>query len=92
MSENESYTTGIFQEDKTHETDVQRYIEALEARSRAYDMLIKVLDYLKTEVEYEKAGGTTSPSDFMNKIIGLAHEYDLPEIRERALGYQEAGR
>lgn len=90
MGDNEIHTaSGIFFQGSNHESSVQ---QALEQGERAYGMLIKILDYLKTEVEYEKAGGTTSPSDFMNKIVGLAHEYDLPEIRERALGYQEAGR
>jgi len=86
MSEHES--EGIFR-DMTLDASIQ---EALERGNRAYGMLIKILDHLKTEVSYEKSGGTMSAADFFNKIIGLAHEYDLPEIREKALEYQEAGR
>lgn len=87
MSEHES--EGIFRDMMTPDTSIQ---DALRSGDRAYGMLIKILEYVKTEVSHEKSGGSMSASDFCNKIIGLAHEYDLPEIREMALGYQEAGR
>jgi hypothetical protein len=87
MSEN--VPGGIFRDMMAPTTDLQ---SALKSGDRAYGMLIRILEYLKTEVSHEGAGGGLSASEFLNKIIGLAHEYDLPEIREMALGYQEAGR
>jgi len=86
MSEHES--GGIFR-DMMPDTSIQ---DALRSGDRAYGMLIRILEHLKTEVSHEGAGGSMSAVDFFNKIIGLAHEYDLPEIREMALDYQKAGR
>jgi hypothetical protein len=64
--------------------------EALERGERCYEMLVKILDVLKTEVGHRGAGSAMSPNDLLYKIIGLAHEYNLPDIREKALAYQES--
>lgn len=77
--------TSIFNDDGRDQEDI-------EAGARALQMLRKIMEVLKTEVEHEGAGPAMSPSDLLHKIIGLAQQYDLPEIREMALAYQEGGR
>lgn len=51
---------------------------------RALAMLHRLVDAIKQEATHEGVGGM-SPADLLNKIVGLAHEYNLPEIREKAL-------
>lgn len=84
-------STSIFEYNNpiTESTNIQ---DALEKGERAYAMLFKILEFVKVEVQHEGAGTDMSPSDFLNKIIGLAYEYGLNELRENALACQEAGR
>lgn len=82
-------TTTIFSSNDGLTANMQ---SALSANERAYEMLIKIVDVLKTEVEHEGIGASMTPSDLLNKIVGLAHEYDLPKVREKALDCQEGGR
>lgn len=58
---------------------------------RCHAMIIRLLEFLKVEVEHEGAGTPINANDFLNKVIGLAHEYDLPGIREKAFECQQAG-
>jgi hypothetical protein len=65
--------------------------EAIETGIRCHEMLLRILDVLKLELTHQGGGATMSPTDLLHKIIGLASEYNLPEIREKALDCQEAG-
>jgi hypothetical protein len=71
---------------KTNDACIQ---EAIEKGGRCQDMLLKILEVLKYEINHHGEGSAMSPTDLLYKIIGLASEYDLPEIREKALDYQE---
>lgn len=82
-------STSIFEYPQTQPTNIQ---DALIKGERAYTMLLKILEFVKVEVQHEGAGTDMAPSDFLNKIIGLAYEYGLTELRENALACQEAGR
>jgi hypothetical protein len=73
---------------KTTDVCVQ---EAIEKGIRCHEMLLRILDVLKLELSHQGGGTTMSPTDLLHKITGLASEYNLPEIREKALDCQEAG-
>jgi hypothetical protein len=65
---------------------------ALKRGERSYEMLMKILDVMKAEVEHRGMSTPMTPEDMLNKMVGLAHEFDLPEIREKALDYQKTSR
>lgn len=85
---NEVVTSSIFIDSQQPDANLQ---DALETGGRAYEMLFKLLDVLKIEMQHTGAGESMSPREFLYKIIGMAHEYNLPELREKALAYQELG-
>lgn len=65
--------------------------DALDRGWRCHQMLLRILDVLKLELSHHGGGASLSPIDLLHKITGLASEYNLPEIREKALDCQEAG-
>jgi len=54
-------------------------------------LVLRILDVLKEEVQHEGHCIPMTAKDLLNKIVGLATELQLPDIREKALDYHEAG-
>lgn len=49
------------------------------------ELLEKLIEFLKREKQNEGTASATSPTELLHKIIGLASDMGLEDIKERAL-------
>lgn len=92
MSEESSGSFQFLAPEDPSTFDLNTLKGAAQRGERCEEMLHKILEVLKLEVEHHGMSSPMTPEDMLNKMVGLSHEFDLPNIREKALDYQKAGR
>ena len=92
MSEDSSGSFQFLVPEGPNASDLNSLQGAALRGGRCEEMLHKILEVLKLEVEHRGLSSPMTPEDMLNKMVGLSHEFDLPNIREKALDYQKAGR